>query len=209
MYPDIFSSPQRERAFFDFTDRMRNPNSKTLYPFNMQMIINAFSHNNVFYNFQPDYAYGEETICAYFAYCALTDPDFDICVMANTEEKFSWIMGKIRYFIKKSRFSLIMKLLAYSRLNRHYYIGSAKYSYIAQYEYTFDLDDNCFVGWVHPKMDDCMTDCNRAFTYGVNAIEPRMKDRNKYTIISGHDLYDILHTNIGKDITYYNALEDM
>ena len=54
-----------------------------------------------------------------------------------------------------------------------------------------------------------MTDCNRAFTYGVNAIEPRMKDRNKYTIISGHDLYDILHTNIGRNITYYNALEDM
>lgn len=209
MYPEIFSSQKKERAFMDFIDKMRNPDSKAVYPFNMEMIIRAFSDNNIFYNFQPDYTYGEESICAYFAYCALTDPDFDICVMAGTEEKFYWIMGKIRYFIKKSRFSLIMKLLAYSRLNRHYYIGSAKYSYIVQYEYTFDLDDNCFVGCVHPRTDDCMSGHNRTFTYGVNAMEPRMTDQNKYTIISGHDTYDILHTNIGRHITYYNALEDM
>lgn len=208
MYPDIFSSPQEERAYMDFIDMMRNPDSKTLYPFNMEIILNALSNHNVFYNFQPDYECGEESICAYFAYCALTDPDFDICVMAGTEEKFSWIMEKIRYFIKKSRFSLIMRLLAYSRLNKHYSIGSAKYSYIAQYEYTFDHDDNSFTGCSHPKMDNCMKVHYRTFTYGVDAIESRMKDQNKYTIISGHDTYDILHTNIGKYIAYYNAIED-
>lgn len=196
------------RAYSDFIDNMRNPGLLELYPFDVDMASVMFKENNVFFNINPAYKHGEETICAYLAYAALTDPDFNLCIMADSPEKFKWINDKIYYFIKKSRFSLITKLLACSRMVKHYYVSVAKYVYIAEYEKTFDPDDNCFIGWIHPKTDDAMTDDSRPFTYGAHVVEYRQHDMRNHTIISGKDAYDVLKTKVGKYILYFDATEN-
>ena len=195
-------------AYSNFIDTMRNPGIMELYPFDVDMASTMFKENNVFFNMLPTYKHGEETICAYLAYMALTDADFNLCIMADNPEKFKWITDKIYFFIKKSRFSLITKLLACSRMVKHYYVGMAKYVYIADYEKTFDPDDNCFVGWIHPKTDDGMSDDNRPFTYGSHVIEHREHDMRNHTIISGKDQYDVLKTKVGKYILYFDATEN-
>lgn len=197
------------KDYCNFIDSMRNPNMMLeLYPFDLDMASTMFKENNVFFNILPTYQFGEETVCAYLAYKAITDSDFDLCIMADTPQKYRWIIDKIHFFIMKSRFSLITKLLAYSRLTKHYYVGTARYVYVAEYEKTFDPDDNCFVGWVHPGTDDAMTDDNRPYTYGVHAIEHRMHDMRTHTIITGKDTYDVLKTKIGKYILYFDATEN-
>ena len=198
----------QSRDYSDFIDNMRNPNTEELYPFHTNMISEMCKENNLFFNMTPNYKYGEESICAYLAYKAITDSEFTLCVMADTPEKYIWITNKIYFFIKKSRYSLITKLLAWSRVRHIYYIGSARYVYIADYERTFDLDDNCFVGWVHPKKESGLIDDRRPFVYGVHAIENRMHDMRNHTIISGKDQYDVLKTKVGKYVLYYDTIEN-
>ena len=197
------------KEYCHFIDNMRNPDMRLqMYPFDLDMTLTMFKEDNIFFNILPSYQFGEETVCAYLAYKALTDSEFDLCLMADTPEKYRWLISRIQFFIMKSRFSLITKLLAYSRLKKHYYVGIARYVYVAEYEKTFDLDDNCFVGWVHPGTDDGLTDDNRPFIYGTHAIAHRMHDMRLHTIITGKDQYDILKTQLGKYILYFDATEN-
>lgn len=204
----------QEARFMDFCDKMRNPEAmdqvtyhEIVYPFNMNMCIQMVRDNNPFFNIYPSYSFGEDTICAYLAFAACTDSEFDLCIMANTDKDYNRILNKVYYFVKKSRFSLITKLLACSRLAKKFYIGNARYVYIAQYERTFDPDDNCFVGWVHPRVTGGTIDENRPHAYGTHVIKSRMHDMRTHTIISGKDAYDVLKTQIGSYLMYYNVID--
>lgn len=206
---------KKSESYVDFCDKMRNPDMMTdsptyhpiIYPFNMEMVKIMVLDENPFFHMYSDYKFGENTVCAYLAYKSCTDDEFTLVVMAQTLKDYNRIMNKVYYFIKKSRFSLITKMLGFSRMRMKTSLSDAKYLYIAQFEEVYKEDGNYFYGWVHPKLEENYKEDNRPFTYGVHNVTSRMSDKRKHTIFTGKDYCDILKKQLGKYILYFNVVD--